>query len=151
MLYALPNNSTSSHALEAALNDLRQIVIQRMQLHVNQKTFPFDKWIADTFQGNLIKREMLTHLPQLKTCEEWIVLLLAMVPHIQPSFFEVIIAEHLPNGGDFPEFGGVKGSNHRGLLPTGETAQFIIGGDQLEKDWPCNLCSVMIIFFTRMT
>jgi len=65
--------------------------------------------------------------------EEFAVLMLALVPHLQPDFFSKIIAEHLPEGGDFPEFGGVKGVNHRGLLPTGETAQFVIAGDDLEK------------------
>lgn len=65
--------------------------------------------------------------------EEYILLFLALVPHLQPHFFNQIIAEHLPEGGDFPEFGGVKGTNHRGILPTGETAQFILAGDDLEK------------------
>lgn len=133
MLYALHNNSTSPHALDAALQDLRQIIIRRMQLHFNQDAGSLDSWMEETFHGNLIRREMLSHLPQLKATDEWLVLMLAMVPHIQPSFFESIIAEHLPNGGDFPEFGGVKGSNHRGMLPTGETAQFVIGGNNLER------------------
>jgi hypothetical protein len=39
----------------------------------------------------------------------------------------------LPDGGDFPEFGGVKGASHRGTLPTGETAQFIIAGNDIAK------------------
>jgi AAA+ superfamily predicted ATPase len=60
-------------------------------------------------------------------------MLLALAPHLQPDFFSKIIAEYLPEGGDFPEFGGVKGANHRGILPTGETAQFILGGNDLEK------------------
>jgi AAA+ superfamily predicted ATPase len=64
---------------------------------------------------------------------EFILLMLALAPHLQPDFFSKIIAEHLPDGGDFPEFGGVKGANHRGLLPTGETAQFVIAGNDLEK------------------
>lgn len=67
------------------------------------------------------------------TSEELTLLLLALVPHLQPSVFSKLIAEHLPGGGDFPEFGGVKGTNHRGLLPTGETAQFILAGDDFEK------------------
>ena len=67
------------------------------------------------------------------TFEEYVIILLALVPHLQPDFLNKIIAEHLPNGGDFPEFGGVKGTNHRGILPTGETAQFILAGDDLEK------------------
>ena len=67
------------------------------------------------------------------THEELALLMLALVPHLRPNFFSKIIAEHLPEGGDFPEFGGVKGANHRGILPTGETAQFILAGDDLEK------------------
>lgn len=65
--------------------------------------------------------------------EEYLLLLIALVPHLQPSFFTQIIAEHLPEGGDFPEFGGVKAANHRGILPTGETAQFILAGDDLGR------------------
>lgn len=67
------------------------------------------------------------------TFNEYITLLLALTPHLHPGFFRSILAEHLPDGGDFPEFGGVKGQNHRDILPTGETAQFILAGDDLEK------------------
>jgi DNA polymerase III delta prime subunit len=61
------------------------------------------------------------------------VLLLAMAPHIQPNFFETIIQQYLPQGGDFPEFGGVKGNHHRGMLPTGETALFLLAGHSLDE------------------
>jgi len=65
---------------------------------------------------------------------ETVILLLALVPHISPNFFNAIISKYLPKGGEFPEFGGVKGKNHRGILPTGETAQFILGGmDVVER------------------
>ena len=67
------------------------------------------------------------------TFEEYILLLLTLIPHVQPNFYNQIIAECLPDGGDFPEFGGVRGNSHRGILPTGETAQFILAGDDLEK------------------
>lgn len=67
------------------------------------------------------------------TNEEFAVLMLALVPYLKPQFLSELISEHLPEGGDFPEFGGVKGTNHRGILPTGETAQFILAGDDLEK------------------
>ncbi len=58
--------------------------------------------------------------------------MLALVPHISPDFFESIIREQLPGGGDFAEFGGVKATNHRSMLPTGETAQFVIAGTSIE-------------------
>ena len=67
------------------------------------------------------------------SAEEFTVLMLALAPHLQPGFFDKLIAAHLPDGGDFPEFGGVKGTSHRGILPTGETAQFVLAGDDLEK------------------
>jgi hypothetical protein len=60
------------------------------------------------------------------------IILLSLAPHIVPNFYEDLIHEILPQGGDFPEFGGVRGTNHRGLLPTGETIQYILGGHNLE-------------------
>ncbi|MFW6310462.1 MAG: hypothetical protein ACOC1D_05100, partial [Prolixibacteraceae bacterium] len=47
---------------------------------------------------------------------ELITLLIAFIPHTLPDFFNNIINKYLPNGGDFPEFGGTKGKNHRGIL-----------------------------------
>lgn len=63
---------------------------------------------------------------------ELIILFLGLVPHISPGFFNQIIEKYLPQGGDFPEFGGVKGKNHRGIIPTGETALFILAGDDVD-------------------
>ncbi|MBI1227589.1 MAG: AAA family ATPase [Bacteroidetes bacterium] len=65
--------------------------------------------------------------------EEYIVILLALTPHMAPGLIGNLIAEFLPNGGELPEFGGVKGNNQRSILPTGETAQFILAGDDIEK------------------
>jgi hypothetical protein len=55
------------------------------------------------------------------------------MPHILPDYFGKLISDFLPNGGDFPEFGGVKGKNHRGILPTGETVLYILAGKDIEK------------------
>lgn len=65
--------------------------------------------------------------------EEYIIILLALVPYIQPTLLDTTIQQYLPNGGDFPEIGGVKGVNHRSMLPTGETALFILAGTDIEK------------------
>jgi AAA+ superfamily predicted ATPase len=64
---------------------------------------------------------------------ETVVLLLSIIPHILPDFLNKIVFSHYPNGGDFPQFGGVKGKNHRGVLPTGETVLFVLAGNDLEK------------------
>jgi hypothetical protein len=65
--------------------------------------------------------------------DEKIIFLLALIPNIIPGYFDSIIQEFLPNGGNFPEFGGVKSGNHRGMVPTGETALFILAGNDIEK------------------
>lgn len=64
--------------------------------------------------------------------EEVLILSLALAPHLQPNFLDTIIQQYLPNGGEFPEIGGVKG-NSRNTIPTGETALFIIAGSDIDK------------------
>ncbi|WP_262248779.1 ATP-binding protein [Parapedobacter soli] len=60
------------------------------------------------------------------------ILLLCLAPYLQPAFYDRIIQEFLPNGGDIIEMGGVKNvGNHRGFIPTGETALFIIAGSDV--------------------
>jgi len=63
--------------------------------------------------------------------EDVILLLLAYVPHISPNFLNEMISNFLPQGSDFIEFGGVKGKNHRGVIPTGETALYVLGGNEI--------------------
>ncbi len=65
--------------------------------------------------------------------DEIIMLLTAFAPHVDPVFFDEIIQNQLPAQGDFPQFGGVRGRNHRGFLPTAETVLFILAGNDLEK------------------
>lgn len=82
--------------------------------------------INDPYISKFITTHNLTKI-------EIIILLVSLVPHISPNFFSAIISEYLPKGGEFPEFGGVKGKNHRGILPTGETVQYILAGNDLDK------------------
>jgi len=133
MLYSLHKNADPSFSVESAINDLRQVIGHRIQSHFDQNQFQFDKYIADNFNGNLIKGDIAKHLPQIPQPDEWIILVTALMPHLQPNFFESIIAGQLPNGGDFPEFGGTRAGNHRSLLPTGETVQFILAGTNIEE------------------
>lgn len=86
----------------------------------------------------ILKKRINSHLSnqainEQKTDWNSILITIALAPHIQPNFYTSTIQEFMPKGGDFPEFGGVKGKNHRGILPTGETAQFILAGIDLEK------------------
>jgi hypothetical protein len=64
---------------------------------------------------------------------EQLLLLLALAPHVDPVFFDEIIQQYIPKAGDFPQIGGVRGTQFRGFLPTGETALFLLAGDDLAQ------------------
>lgn len=64
---------------------------------------------------------------------EYYILILALATHVQPGILDSAVQEFLPNGGEFPEFGGTKSGNHRGMVPTGETALFLLAGNDVEE------------------
>lgn len=68
------------------------------------------------------------------------ILLLALLPQVNPDFLNNVILEVFPAGGDLPLLGGVKGQNHRGLLPTGETALALLAGTDLEQRLSLQQC-----------
>jgi hypothetical protein len=69
--------------------------------------------------------------------EEIVVFLLALTPNIIPDLIVNCVAEIFPSGTDLPLFGGVKGKQHRGILPTGETVQFILAGSDVQRRIDC--------------
>ncbi len=60
-------------------------------------------------------------------------LLIGLAPHAIPELFDHAIQEKLKASGDFPEIGGVRGKNFRGFLPTGQTAVFLLAGDDVNR------------------
>ncbi len=65
--------------------------------------------------------------------DELVILTTAFSTHIRPDMFDKAITEFMPQGGDFPQIGGVKGINSRSFIPTGETAIFLLGGEALDR------------------
>ncbi len=65
--------------------------------------------------------------------EEIVVVLLAIAPHVRLDLFDSLINQHLSEAGDFPQIGGTRGKQSRCFLPTGETALFILAGDNLHS------------------
>lgn len=63
--------------------------------------------------------------------EERIVLLLALIPHVKPHLLDVLFLKNSTYDRRFTEFGGVPAASHSAFSPTGETALFIIAGDDL--------------------
>ena len=65
------------------------------------------------------------------TTAERLVLLLALIPYIRPQLLDVLWSRNNTTERGFTEFGGLQGSTHGGFIPTGETAAFILAGDDL--------------------
>ena len=65
--------------------------------------------------------------------DERLAMLLALIPHIRPQALDTFFIQNKNFDRTFTEFGGWRGNTHGGFLPTGETAAFILAGDNLEK------------------
>lgn len=98
--------------------------------HLFQVESPMEKPVLNQIDSNGFINEFI--IENNLTEIDILLLGLALAPHLKPDFLSSIIAEYLPNGGELPEFGGIKTKNHRGILPTGETAQFLIAGNDLD-------------------
>ncbi len=85
---------------------------------------PFHFW-------NLYVPELITEAAL--SYEERTVLLLALCPHLDGNLLDSAFQQNLDAAGDFPQLGGVRGKNFRGFLPTGETALFLLAGDDIQK------------------
>jgi hypothetical protein len=61
-----------------------------------------------------------------------LLVMLALAPSLRPDFFDRILQQVLPGAGEYPQFGGIRGRQHRGFLPRGDTALFLLAGDDLD-------------------
>lgn len=118
--------------LTQSLTVLEQVLAQRLEQSLASANTPvnseerrqFPICNGDDRYSSFIRDRDLDPNAQL-------LLLLALVPWIQPNFFDRIIQSALPEAGDYPQLGGMRGRQHRGFLPTGETALFLLAGEDL--------------------
>lgn len=124
--------NTSSGNITRSLFFLQDVISRRLQdffQKENEAPFAWPELLLDPSDGPL-NNFLVKHQVNV---EEFVILMLSLAPHLQPNFLDVVIQQYLPQGGEFPEIGGVKGNNHRGTLPTGETALFILSGTDIQK------------------
>ena len=67
------------------------------------------------------------------TFSERVVVMLALMPHTSPQSLDIFFVQNKNFDRQYTEFGGWKGLSHGGFLPTGETASFILAGEDLER------------------
>ena len=113
--------------LQESIKWLEQVIIRRLKGRkpesVNGHVFSNGHKPVINNSGDL---NQLNHL-------ERVVLLLALLPHLNPQRLDEIFTKYLKSAGDFPQFGGLRGKNFRGFLPTGETAMYLLAGNDLDQ------------------
>lgn len=95
------------------------LVFSRYLGHGDEKVqvvWPGDKWLESVLPENC--------RPSL---EEQLVLLLALMPHINSQALDLFFLQNKEMDRPYTEFGGWKGVSHSGFLPTGQTALFLLG------------------------
>lgn len=126
----------SAQNVISSIHFLKEVINRRLHTFFQKEQNISFSYPEITLEANdtPLNQMMLSHNMNI---EEYIILLLGLAPHIQPNFLDSSIQEYLPQGGEFPDIGGVKGVHHRATLPTGETALFILGGIDLHKRMQC--------------
>jgi DNA polymerase III delta prime subunit len=72
--------------------------------------------------------------------EERFLFALALIPHVKPELLDMFLVKNCATEYIYTEFGGKQGKNHRGFIPTGETAMFILAGSDLARRFSLLRC-----------
>lgn len=78
-------------------------------------------------------RELEEVCGQTLTFDEEVVVMLALMPHLCPQGLDIFFVNNKNFDRPYTEFGGWKGLSYGGFLPTGETAVFILAGEDTGK------------------
>ena len=136
--------------IEQELNWFREILKTRSLLNVHKETKYKDVYDLEPPHYNGSKSAFAAFLEEHHLdFEERFLLALALVPHIKPELLDMFLARNESTQQIYTEFGGKKGKNHNGFLPTGETAMFILTGNDLKKRFSIQRCFDGLHKFSR--
>jgi hypothetical protein len=120
--------------LEADLKWLEQLLQRRLALYFadpsssphlpSTDTLPPDLAASNSPYARFVTEQELH--PAERT-----VLLLALAPHLRPQLLDVLWTRNESTNRGFSEFGGAQGAAQGAFLPTGETAMFLLAGDDM--------------------
>ncbi|MEM0999166.1 MAG: ATP-binding protein [Bacteroidota bacterium] len=141
MANAVMNDGASVSALEANARVLRvemewlkNVLDTRMALYFGQQTEYRSIWDVPVPKLEDYPSRYSQIIQQFTmSLSDRLVVLLALTPHVAPQLLDVLFIRNEMNGQVFTEFGGLKGNVHRGFLPTGETAAFLLAANDLTR------------------
>jgi hypothetical protein len=128
-----PDGVASQVYLQRSLQQFEAVLEYRLRGHIQQDANPdapvpaFDPPAPHDGApySRFVREQRLDRESQL-------LLLLAFAPWVRPDFFDRIVQKIVPGAGEYPQFGGIRGRQHRGFIPTGDTALFLLAGGDLD-------------------
>ncbi len=90
-----------------------------------------DETIFDEFHNKM--RETFPDLFAEANDYEAVGIALCLIPIVQPDILDNFIKQDLGTEGEFPLVGGIRGVQHRGILPTAETWLYFCCGTDIDK------------------
>ncbi len=118
--------------LEKELQWFQQVLDTRIKLYFRNETSYssiFDITPPDLSDSESNYAKLVAHYPM--SFSERIVLIMALIPHVRPNLLDILYTKNEQFNRGFTEFGGINGKYHGGMLPTGETINFILSGEDL--------------------
>jgi hypothetical protein len=140
-IYAMENKSLTDNAthLEKDLAWLTTVLESRLQSFIDKKEqVPFETMTPPAFRSPVSIYQRFNKSFELNN-DERMILLLSLLPYVSPHLIERSLTKFGIDNKQIPDIGGIKGSWHGGLIPTGETALFILAGDDLQRRLECSL------------
>ena len=129
-----PQIRQNALVLEAELSWLRQVVEARIKLqfgHGSDQRDVFDiAPPAVDADGSMYGRFL--HHYRLSPPER-LLLVLSLAPHVRPQLLDIFLARNSTEDREFTEFGGRNSYAYAAFLPTGETALFVLAGNDLAR------------------
>lgn len=118
------------------LNCLTNIIKSATKLHVaninNQDDYPLDEVYAIPMEIQDVHLQSIVAKHELNF-QEQVILLLALAPYFAPQVLDIFMAKNPNFDVICTEFGGITQKPHRGVIPTGETAVFLLAARNAEK------------------
>lgn len=121
----------NAEVLTAELKWLSAVIDTRFKIQfAGDKTLNVQDIVAPDLSANeSVYANIVRHYKM--NIAERLIFILSIAPHIQPQILDPFFLKNSNTDRGFTEIGGLKGKNFSGFIPTGETAVFILAGDDL--------------------
>ncbi|HXB07698.1 MAG TPA: AAA family ATPase, partial [Puia sp.] len=132
-----PYDEAHPRSLPLELNYLEELIRYRIERVLHPRAYAVEPVMPPCHHWQLPIGQFIldyNHANPPLTANEARLLLIALVDHVQPDLFDHAINRELKGEGDFPMIGGARGKNFRGFIPTGQTAVFLLAGDDWERE-----------------